>query len=205
MKKKLNNELDVFNEIFIKGQDYKDVRSKKHVWEELAHIFNGELKIKYTVSKVLYTLNLEIPYKNHNVVLIETDTKPLKFNVELDLNRSFEFNLSWEDYTEKVMKIFGKQDIDVGDERFDEKYLIQSNETELLKRFFKGRKLKESILKNNIYIVSFELLKNKGISNLLTVKDRNTKDINTLIELVQLQFMLIDRFIELGFVRNGGK
>lgn len=205
MKKKLSNELNVFDEIFIKGQDYKDVRSKKHVWEELAHIFNGELKIKYTVSKVLYTLNLEIPYKNHNVVLIETDTKPLKFNVELDLNRSFEFNLSWEDYTEKVMKIFGKQDIDVGDERFDEKYLIQSNETELFKRFFKSRKLKESILKNNIYIVSFELLKNKGISKLLTVKDRNTKDINTLIELVQLQFMLIDRFIELGFVRNGGK
>ena len=123
--------VNVYEEIFIKGQIYKDVFSKKDLWEKLAELYNGKFKIKQTISKDINSFRLEIPYRNHILVLTETDTKPLKFETEFKLNRNFEFNISWEDIMEHILKLFGKQDIKVGDKEFDKKYLIQSNDSEL--------------------------------------------------------------------------
>jgi len=196
------DDVNVYEEIFIKGQIYKDVFSKKDLWEKLAELYNGKFKMQQTISKDITSFRLEIPYKNHNVVLTETDTKPLKFEMELRLNRNFEFNISWEDSVERILKLFGKQDIKVGDKEFDNKYLIQSNDPELTSKFLNSRHIKQTILRHNIYLLNLEYSEKNEYHKLLTVKDRNTKKMEIMIELINFEFAIIDFFINENILRN---
>ncbi|RLD79572.1 MAG: hypothetical protein DRJ15_09090 [Bacteroidetes bacterium] len=196
------DDVNVNKEIFIKGQIYKDVFSKKDLWTDLAELYDGEFKIKQTISKDINSFRLEIPYKNHNIILTETDTKPLKFETELKLNRKFEFNISWEDSIERVLKIFGKQDIKVGDKEFDKKYLIQSNEPGLITNILNYREISRILLKHNIYLLTLEYNKKDEGHKLMTIKDRNTKKKEIMIELINLEFSIIDFFIDNNLIRN---
>jgi hypothetical protein len=196
------NDVNVYEEIFIKGQIYKDVFSKKDLWKKLAELYNGKFKIKQTISKDINSLQLEIPYKNHNVVLTETDTKPLKFETELRLNRNFEFNISWEDSVERILKLFGKQDIKVGDKEFDKKYLIQSNDPELTSRLLNYGQIKQTILKHNIYLLNLKYSRKNEFHKLMTVKDRNTQKMEIMIELIKFEFAIIDFFVNENIIRN---
>ena len=196
------DEVNIYKEIFIKGQVYKDVFSKKDLWKDLADLYDGKFKIKQTISKDINSFQLEIPYKNHNIILTETDTKPLKFETKLKLNRKFEFNISWEDSIERVLKFFGKQDIKVGDKEFDKKYLIQSNEPRLITNILKYREISKMLLKHNIYLLTLEYDKKDEGHKLMIIKDRNTKKKEIMIELINLEFSIIDFFIHNNLMRN---
>ena len=193
---------NIHKEIFIKGQVYKDVFNKKDLWKDIAELYNGKFKIKQTISKDINSFRLEIPYKNHNIILTETDTKPLKFETELMLNRKFEFNISWEDSIERILKFFGKQDIKIGDKEFDKKYLIQSNEPRLITNILNYREISKKLLKHNIYLLTLEYDKKDEGHKLMTIKDRNTKKKEIMIELINLEFSIIDFFIDNYLMRN---
>ena len=193
--KRETDQVNIYDEIFIKGQIFKDVFSKKDQWKKIAELYNGKLIIKQTISKDINSFILEIPYKNHILVLTESDTKPLKFETEFKLNRKFEFNISWEDSVERILKLFGKQDLKVNDKEFDKKYLIQSNDPELILKFLNYAQIKQTILRHNIYIINFEYSAKNELHSLLTVKDRNTDKLEILIELVEFEFAIIDFFI----------
>ena len=193
--------VNINEEIFIKGQIYKDVLSKKGQWKKLAQLYHGEFKITQTISKDINLFRLEIPYKNHKIVLTETDVKPLKIEIEFKLNRGFEFHISWEDSIEKVLIFFGKQDIKIHDKEFDDKYLIQSNDPKLVTDFLNYGQIKQSILFHNIYLMNLEYSKKSEHHNLMIVKDRNTDKLESLIELADLGFSIIDFFIEGKVVR----
>lgn len=197
-----DGDVNIREEIFIKGQIYKDVFSKKELWKDLAELYDGEFKIKQTISKDINSLQLEIPYKNYIIVLTETDTKPLKFETELKLNRKFEFNISWENIVERILKLFGKQDIKVGDKEFDKKYLIQSNEPKLIKKILNYKGMSKILLKHNLYLLSLEYDKKNERHKLMAVKDRNTKKKETMIELINVKFSIIDFFINNNLVIN---
>jgi len=190
-----NDKVNIFKEIFIKGQEYKDVLSKKDLWEKLSEMFNGKFQIKQTISKDINSFKLEIPYKNHKLILTETDTKPLKFEIEFKLNQKFEFNISWEDTVEKVLKRFGKEDIKIGNTDFDKKYLIQSNNPELILRLLNYEQVKQSIIKHNIYLINLVYSEKDEFHKLLTVKDRNTKELGVMLDLIKIEFSIIDFFI----------
>lgn len=196
------DDVNIYEEILIKGQIYKDVFSKKDLWKDLAELYDGKFKIKQTISKDINSFRLEIPYKNHNIILTETDTKPLKFETKLKLNRKFEFNISWEDSIERVLKIFGKQDIKVGDKEFDKKYLIQSNEPGLITNILNYKDISKMLLKHNIYLLTLDYNKKDEGHKLMTIKDRNTKKKEIMIELINLEFSIIDFFIDNNLIRN---
>ncbi|MDD5185404.1 MAG: hypothetical protein PHS84_09115 [Paludibacter sp.] len=120
---------NTFTEIYIKGQTYKDVLSRRDVWEELARIYKGSLKASTTVSGDVATLTLEIQYKNHKLVLKETDTKPLKVEVFFNLTMKYEFNIYLRDWTDKISSFFGMKSTKTGEIEFDTKYGIQSKES----------------------------------------------------------------------------
>ena len=143
-----------------------------------------------------------MPYKNHKLIITESDTKPLKFEINFKLIKNFEFNISWEDGIEKILKIFGKKDIKINNKQFDNKYLIQSNNPELIINILNKGETKDIILKHNIYLISLTYDKKNEIHKLLTVKDRNTNDINKIIELIRFEFILIDSFIKHKLLKN---
>ena len=189
-------------EIFINGQDYKDILSKKEPWKKIAELYNGNFEIKTTINKDINWFILKIPYRNHILVLTESDTKPLKFETELKLNRNFEFNISWEDTIERVLKLFGRQDIELHDKVFDKKFLIQSNDPVLIVKFLEFRQIKQMFLQHNIYLMDLKYSQKDELHKLMTVKDRNTKKFQTLRELVEFQFIIIDFFIDKNILRS---
>ena len=132
---------------------------------------------------------LEIPYKDQIIILTETDTKPLKSEISLNLKERFELNISWEDGIERIMKFFGNQDIEIGFSEFDEKYLIQSNNSEKTVGILTN--LKDLILKLNIYLISLRQ-ENSQNHKLIITKDRNTIELIEMIDFIELNFKLID-------------
>ncbi len=194
--------VNINEEIFIKGQTYKDVLSKKDQWKKVAELYHGEFKIKQTVSKDINSFRLEILYKNHNIVLTESDVKPLKLETEFKLNRRFEFSISWKDGLEKILIFFGKQDIEINDKEFDNKYLIQSNEPKLVSGLLNCDQIKRTVLIHNIYLMNLKYSKKRELHSLMIVKDRNTDKLESLIELVDLEFAIIDFFIDKKVVRS---
>ena len=189
MKDKAEDQSNILYQIFIKGQEYKDVLDKKDLWKTIAEKLNGEFKIKQTISRDISTLILEIPYKDQMLVLTESDTRPLKSEINMDLKTKFEFGISWEGGVERIMKIVGSQDIQIGSQEFDKKYLIQSNNSSQTITIL--RDLKDLILKLNIYIINLHHEKS-GQHKLLITKDRNSNTIDEIIGLIELNFRLID-------------
>ena len=191
-----------FNDIYIKGQTFKDVLSKRDVWKELEKHYNGSLKASTTISGDVATLTLEIHYKNYKLVLIETDTKPLKIEVDFNLTTKLEFNIYLSDWTDKISSFFGNKSIKTVEIEFDTKYGIQSKQSELTLNLLNDNHIIEKILENDLY----SLILNYNVKNnsykLLTVKDRNTIELNALKEFIDLEFQIIDSFIKQGLIYN---
>jgi len=192
----------IFNDIYIKGQTFKDVLSKRDVWKELQKHYNGSLKATTTVGGDVATLTLEIHYKNYKLVLIETDTKPLKIEVDFNLTTKLEFNIYLSDWTDKISSFFGIKSIKTGEIEFDTKYGIQSKQSELTLNLLNDNHIIKKILENDLYslILNFNV-KNKSYK-LLAVKDRNTIELNALKEFIDLEFQIIDSFIKQGLIYN---
>ena len=189
---KNDNEINMFKELFIKDQTYKDVIKKIEVWQDLESAYSGKLKIKRTRTDHLITLVLNVPYKDQEIILTESDTKPLKFEVELQLNTEFEFVLGPEDSIERILKVFGKQDVMIGNTGFDKKYMIQSSNPELVKRVLHPRSINQGILEHKLSSISLQNRKKAGLSKLLLVKDRNTKSREVISSIIQLICTIID-------------
>jgi len=189
---KNDNEINMFKELFIKDQTYKDVIKKIEVWQELESAYSGKLKIKRTRTDHLITLILNVPYKDHEIILTESDTKPLKFEVEFQLNTDFEFVLGPEDSIERILKVFGKQDVKIGNTEFDKKYMIQSSNPELVKRVLHPISVNQGILKYKPSSISLQNQKKAGLSKLLFVKDRNTINREVISNIIQLMCTIID-------------
>lgn len=189
---------NAFNEIFIKGQTYKDVLSKKDAWKELEKIYNGSLKISTTTSRDVATLTLEIQYKDYKIVLIETDTKPLKIEVNLNLINKYEFNIYLRDWTDKISSFFGVSSTKTANKEFDAKYGIKSKESKLATELLNDNHITDKILENDLYLLALNYDETYKTHKLVTVKDRNTREIKALTELIELEFRLIDSFIAAG-------
>jgi hypothetical protein len=193
------NDKNTLKEIFLKDQTYKDILKKKDLWKELESRCNGKLKMMMGQRSHGSTLELKIPYKNQIIVLTETDTMPLKIEIELCLLNDLEFSVYLKDWTDKIAFALKRNLRNNENTSFDKKYMIKSNKFETTLMIL-DNKIKELLVSNNIYSLIFKKDKKTENHKLLTVKDRVTDNITTLSQLVELEFQLIDNFINQRFV-----
>jgi hypothetical protein len=184
-----------FKKIFIKGQLYKDVMSKNELWQTIADMYNGEFEIKQTVSKDINIFNLTLQYSNQRILLTESDTKPLSFETELLLNSAFEFNIYWNDFFEKISKVFSKLKSSSGNVLFDKKYAFTTSDFVLFKGLLNYKNIDQKILKHNFYSVILSRIEKSEKYKLHIVKDRNTTKLKEIIELIEFHISVIDFFI----------
>lgn len=71
---------------------YIDISEKREVWKQISLEFNGQFKISKIVSTDLEIHRLTIPYKHYQIRISESETKPLKF--EIDFNSLLNFKLT---------------------------------------------------------------------------------------------------------------
>lgn len=196
----ITEESSNFSEIYIKGQTYKDVLSKRDLWKELERLYNGTLKLSTTKSGDIATLTLEIQYKNYKIVLKESDTQPLNVETNIKLTTQYEFNIYLRDWTDKISSLFGIKTTKTGKNEFDTKYVIQSKEFELTMKILNDNYIIEKIIENGIYSLILNYDQTTRTHKLLTVKDRNTKEIKAMTDLIDLEFRVLDSFIKHGHI-----
>ncbi len=189
MKNNQAEKSNLFYELFIKDLTYKDISDKEYIWREIAKQLNGHFKIKQTVSKDLTSFMLNIPHRNQTIQITETDTKPLKSEVILNLKNQFEFNISLEGGMEKILKLLGSQDIEIGNNEFDNKYMIKTSSPSKAVEIL--TELKDLILELNIYVINLEQEKSEK-HKLIITKDRTTTSLKEMIAFIELNTKLID-------------
>lgn len=196
-----NNKESLFRQMFItRTLGFINISKKRYFWEDLAKEFNGTFRIKQTVSKDLDRLILEIPYKQYLIEFTESDTHPLKINCKLKANHKFEFAISYEDTIEKLLKFFGKQDIQVGDEMFDKKYLIQGKDSDLIRDILRKGEIKNTLLSNNVFSYNCIYEKRDGSILLSSLVSRTINSKSELSELFKLFCLTIDEMKTLNII-----
>lgn len=181
---------------------YKNVLAQKTLWEDLAKSYSGDFRIKKTISKDMNTLHLEIPYKSHRVILTESDTKPFKFEIELQLNRKLEFVVGPGNGIEKFLRTFGKHFIKTGNKEFDRKYVIRTNDPQTIIRLLNYRNIFKILPDHDIYTLVMEYNGKSNKHILRTVKDRSSTDKSTMSDLINMEFSMIDFFMDNDLIRH---
>ncbi len=182
-------------------QGFIDISRKRNFWKELSDELGGVLKVKQTVSKDLEKLILQIPYKQYMVEFSESDTHPLKIETTLSANRDFEFMISFEDSIEKLLKLFGQQDIEIGDEVFDKKYLIEEKNTNFIGQILSEEGIKTIILKNNVFSFGCNYQKSENTLQLSSLVSRTINSKAELSELFKLFCLTIDKMKALDLIK----
>lgn len=193
-----NNEDDgcLKRSFVIQTMGYTDVSSKREIWALISKQFNDSFKIKHTSSNVLEILSIDIPYKSYTIKLSESDIHPLKFEIEFQSQLNYELIIGCEDFFDRLLKHFGKKEIEIGDEQFDKRFTINSSNSELTKQIL-SKEIVDVILKHDIYSLSYTTDKKSQSSLLLTVISRNATTHSEIEKLVLFQMMLIDKFMGL--------
>ncbi|MCF6170667.1 MAG: hypothetical protein L3J66_06800 [Bacteroidales bacterium] len=196
-KKKEN----IFKQMFItRTLGFIDISKKRDFWKDFAKETNGIFNVKHTVAKDLEILILKIPYKKYLVEFTESDTHPLKINCKLNANYKFDFFISYEDTIERLLKFFGNQDIEIGDETFDKKYLIQGEKPDLIKKVVMKDRIKTILLSNNVFSYHCIYEKKNETIQLTSLVSRTVNSKSELSELFELFCLTIDEMEKLDII-----
>ncbi|MFH0761340.1 MAG: hypothetical protein V2A67_07535 [Bacteroidota bacterium] len=178
-----------------------DVSAKTELFRELAANLGGVFSISHDQGNTLTIFKIVIPYKEWEIILTESDTRPLKFEVGFESLHDFELVIGVEDFFDKIMKRLYKTEIEVGDQVFDNRYLIHSNDPVLTGKLLND-KVRSKILKHNLYNLSYLTDTKRKRSGLISVISRTIEDKETYLDLVNLHQMLIDKLSELRIINK---
>lgn len=191
-----NSEESILKSIFVtRTNGYLDISGRRALWELVANEFNGEFKITKVPAYEIEIHRMTIQYKSWQILLSESDTKPLKFEINFQTGLDFTLIIGIEDALEKFLKLFGNKEVQIGFPEFDQQFLIKSNHGELAKKILSNL-IAESILLSNLYSFSYTTNLNKMTSNLTAISHRNVKRAEEMRALVHVFFRIIDRLEE---------
>lgn len=196
------NKESLFSQMFItRTQGFIDISTKQQFWKDLANEFGGTCMVKQTISKDLERLILQIPYKKYSIEFTESNTHPLRISCKMGVNHQFEFSISYEDTVEKLLKLFGQQDIQIGDDVFDKKYLVKGNDAGSIADLLAKSEIKAILLSNNVFSYSCIYNKKDGDIELSCLVSRTISTKSELSELFKLFCLTIDRMEILNLVK----
>jgi hypothetical protein len=170
---------------------YTENFPKREMWKEIAKELNGEFKIKHNSGYELEIHNISIPHKKWNIKISVSDSRPLKFQISFSSSQDFELILSWEDFIDRIIKIFKKPEIELGWKEFDKHYLIQSNRSDLVKRTI-TKEIQKTLLKHNVYSISYQTDSATRTAELISVIQRRAGNKEMIFELIEMYKLLID-------------
>ena len=100
---------------------------------------------------------------------------------------------------EKILKRLGKKEVEVGNEMFDNKYLLKSQNSEITKKILQ-QDIIDGFLKFNIYSFAYTTDTKRRTSKLISVISRTVEDILTMEDLIKLHMRIIDKLLELKLI-----
>lgn len=139
---------------------------QKEAWKSLAQETNGQ----YSESKVFKVPNVEIYHKNFKFILdtytVSTGQSTITYTRlrTVFINKPlFTFKIYNQGFFSKVGKAFGMQDVEIGDTKIDDKFIIKSNDGFMIKSLLLKDSIKEKLL--NIKKVNLNVSKKTFTNN----------------------------------------
>jgi hypothetical protein len=179
---------------------YTDNYPNREMWREIAKKLNGKFKIKFNSGHELEIHNIIIPYKNWNIEISVSDTRPLKFQISFSSTHDFEFTVSWEDIIERIFKKFSNPEIELGWQEFDNNYLIVTNRSDLVKQTF-TQEIQKILLRYNVYLLTYRTNTMTKTAELLSVIQRTAGEEEMIFELIIMYKLLIDNLEKLDIIK----
>ena len=144
------------------GKDYEAV------WRQFSSENNG----KYIVGQYGNLDSVEIIYLNHKIIFDRYiqyqvvggqsyDTEFTRIRVEFKSPDELRFRLTKQGFIDTIGKLFGSQDIQVGDKEFDKKFIIKGNDEFKIQTIFLDKSLKKIILSQED--IQLQILDKEGI------------------------------------------
>ncbi|GAU77006.1 hypothetical protein [Fusibacter sp. 3D3] len=181
------------------------MRNKKSAWEELSKKRNG------TYGKSTFTKheNVIFQYKNTSIVLDRYTTMVGSTPIMNTRIRSIfknptrlSFKLYHEGFFSSLSKMLGMQDILIGDDEFDQRFVVKSNDEIKIRQLLSDYKLKQLLFFGKPITLEIKLkdkcLNSKDESILLYQATGVIKDIDTLENILNIFERFIDHMIEIG-------
>ena len=185
----------------------KEQESDIRIWEAFAEKIEGE----YIPRKHWNSDRTLFHYKNFKIYfdyftyytsgkasLSKTFTRVV---IPYKSNDDFQFNIYEDELIFKIAKIFGFQDVKIGNEEFDKKYIIKTNNEQKLKNIFNSTTLHKKI--ENFENASLLISKKYGVweeelpeneYELSFVLNYHVKDLETLTKSKDFITEFFDRF-----------
>ncbi len=179
---------------------YTDNISKRQMWKEIAGEMNGSFRVSHTAGHDLEIHNITLPYKKHEIRISVSDSRPLKFEIQFTSSVDFRMFIGRTDLAERIISKFIKPKFEIGWKEFDRRYSIRTNRTDLLRRAL-SRKIQESLLKYDVFSVSYQTDTDKRISEMLSVVQRRAGSKEHMLGLIEMHKLLIDNFEESSIVK----
>jgi hypothetical protein len=172
-------------------------------WELIAKENNGSFKIrKDTIDLrplasqilnknnidhlefVLCQLYIHIPFMGSHILIKTNETKPPIFEYLVKNNR-FSFSIRNEDLFDKFAKMFGMNELQIGDSSFDKKYFIETDDNRFVQTFLDD-KIRNWLNENQIAYFDLNSQKSKNKLSLYFIFDElNIEHIKHQIEIFQ--------------------
>ena len=179
---------------------YSDSFPKRELWKEIAREFNGEFKINHNSGNELEIHTILIPYKNWNIIISISDSRPLKIRISFLSIQDFELMLSWEDFIERIITKFSKSKIELGWQEFDKRYLIKSNRSDLVKKII-TKEIQKKLIKHNIYSISYKTDLKTGMAELISFIQKEAGNKEKMIEIIELYKTLVDNLEKIRIIK----
>ena len=112
---------------------WSEIEMLKINWNQLSLKNNGKFKsIKSFKHSITRRFELEIPYSSGKIILKTDEFKPLKIKYKFKKKYSEHFIIYPEDITDKIEKIFGLKEFEIGIKTFDNKFILKGNSKDLI-------------------------------------------------------------------------
>jgi hypothetical protein len=134
--------------------------SEEAIWKVITDQLNSrkdeqDYSVQFSFGNYRVTLDIDI-LPDHG----EDGEKPYtSFTTPVSNDNNFRFKIEQQGLKHQIGKLFGTQDIVVGQPDVDKKYLIQSNNEEKVKEMLKQSELSTALLRHPV--ANFEIKENK--------------------------------------------
>jgi hypothetical protein len=198
---------DIYKSIF--GKDYKAV------WRQFSAENNGT----FVIGQNGNLDSVEIIYLNHKIIFDRFihyqvvggesyDTEFTRIRLEFKTPNELRFRLTKQGFIDSVGKLFGVQDIQIGDKYFDKKFMINGNDEYKIRTIFSNQDIMDLILSQKD--IQLQILDNEGIFEepikegnvmLYYISETLVKEKDQLNLLFKLYQMLIDQLTKTGSMK----
>jgi hypothetical protein len=121
--------------------------AKKQAWQQ----FCNEIEATYVQGEVLKSDRIEATFQNWQIlydsfIIPFPHLRYTRIRAPFLAKSDFKFRITKKTFFDKIKEKFGKSDVETGDSRIDNAFVIQSNSAEKIKSLFSEEDLKNLLL-----------------------------------------------------------